>query len=576
MNHRHFIASFSYSSFLLFILKISYTSHFVATAFAISSTGGETTKKAVYLGIDVGTQGTKIVAYCPQEASIIATASRSYDVMPTEVTGRAEQDPSSTWMPAIEECLMEVGHTLQLEQQDDNAEPSSYRIKGIGVSGQQHGMVALDSQLEPLRPAKLWCDVEAVQEANDLKDYFHSQQGQGNLDFLTPSFTAPKILWMKRNEPELYDKAKWFILPHDYVILKLANLRRPITDAGDASGNGFFLAAKRENSPIIAQAIDQDSKGEQSGESNTSVLEKLPTILSPNQVTGILDDYYVQKLLPWTASGMKAANIKAIPVSVGSGDNMCSALGVGCVSPGQAVMSLGTSGTIFAVSKRPPSGTDPSSLAPFCDATGQYLPLACTISCTGVLTQVLKEWTDFSSHEEASKYAASVPIGCHGITFLPYLGGERTPNWPHATGAILGLTSSNFQYAKDPAVIYRACLEAITFLLANALEEFPNKNDIDTLLVVGGGAKNPFWQQMIADITNRKLIFPLETETAALGAAFQAGAAASGMAVEEYVKGQAQALKRSPDTVQPQNHKAYEEAAARFRQFGSNLFDKRI
>ncbi|KAL3942131.1 MAG: hypothetical protein SGBAC_003631 [Bacillariaceae sp.] len=529
----------------------------------------ETKNKAVYLGIDVGTQGTKIVAYCPQDATIIAKASRSYDVIPTDVPGRAEQDPSTTWMPAIEDCLVEVGHALQL---DDTAE--SYKIEGIGVSGQQHGMVALDSQLEPLRPAKLWCDVEAVQEAKDLQEYFQSQQAEGSLDFLTPSFTAPKILWMKRNEPELYAKAKWFILPHDYVILKLANLRLPTTDAGDASGNGFFLAAQRENSPVIAQAIDQDGEEESEG---TSVLEKLPTILSPNQVTGILDDCYVQKLLSWTSSGpSKVESIKAIPLSVGSGDNMCSALGVGCVSPGQAVMSLGTSGTIFAVSKQPPSEGDSASLAPFCDATGQYLPLACTISCTGVLTQVLKEWTDFSSHEEASNNAASVPIGCHGITFLPYLGGERTPNWPHASGAILGLTTSNFRYLRDPSVIYRACLEAISFLLANALEEFPNKEDIDTLLVVGGGANNPFWQQMIADITDRKLVFPLETESAALGAAFQAGAAATGLPVDEYVKQQAGALKRSPDIVYPQNHKAYEEAAERFKEFGSNLFDERI
>ena len=164
---------------------------------------------------------------------------------------------------------------------------------------------------------------------------------------------------------------------------------------------------------------------------------------------------------------------------------------------------------IFAVSDQPIPTNTP--LAPFCDATGRHLPLACTMSCTGVLTQVMKELCNppFKSHDEASKAASTVPIGCHGITFLPYLSGERTPNIPDATGAILGLTQANIQYANDPAVIYRACMEGITMVLANALKLFPNK--IDTLLVVGGGANNPLWRQIIADSLNCTLMFPLET-----------------------------------------------------------------
>lgn len=517
----------------------------VASVAALTSEASK--PKAVYLGLDVGTQGTKLLAYCPEEGRVIARVSRSYDIMPTSVPGRAEQDPNETWMPAIDECFTELGNILE-----NSDRKIDYKIKGIGVSGQQHGMVALDSQLQPLRPAKLWCDVEAVEETKLLQA--SCKEEEFNLDFLTPSFTAPKILWMKRNEPELFQKAKWFVLPHDYVVMKLANLRQPITDAGDASGNGIYISSTRQNSKTIANAIDE------------SLIVKLPTVLSPNQVAGILDDAFMQKLLP-----NAPPSTKAIPLSVGSGDNMCSALGVGCVSPGQAVLSLGTSGTIFAVSDSPVSSSP--VLAPFCDAAGRHLPLACTISCTGVLTQVLNEFTDWSSHEVASEHAAAVEIGCHGITFLPYLGGERTPNWPHASGALLGLTSSNLRHASDPAVVYRACLEGISFLLADAMNHFPNKDEIKTLLVVGGGAKNPLWQQMIADILNCRLEFPLEGESAALGAAFQAGAAATGATVEDYVL--QQKIDRNPIVVEPKNHAAYQEAFQRYKDFGNRLFDER-
>jgi xylulokinase len=429
---------------------------------------------------------------------------------------------------------------------------TKYQISGVGVSGQQHGMVALSSDLTPLRPAKLWCDVEAVEETAFLKEDA-AKQGILDRSFLAPGFTSPKILWMKRNEPDLWEKTRWIVLPHDYVTMKLGALGQPITDAGDASGNGIFDTCTRMNSVELAYTIDP------------TLIDKLPTIIKgPNEIAGTLCDHYLQKL------GLDHTKDQ-IPISVGSGDNMCSALGVGCVSPGQAVLSLGTSGTLFGVSNTPVSLNTP--LAPFCDATGRHLPLACVMSCTGVLTQVLNEWCSSSSsvpwsHEEASQEAAKVPIGCHGITFLPYLGGERMPNWPHATGALLGLTPANLKYAQDPAVLYRACLEGITFLLADALQYFPES--VDQLLVVGGGAKNSVWCQMIADILNCELRFPLEAESAALGAAFQAGAAATGTDVADYVRQQTIPIK--PNIVEPENPEAYQDALEQYRRFGTALF----
>jgi len=251
---------------------------------------------------------------------------------------------------------------------------------------------------------------------------------------------------------------------------------------------------------------------------------------------------------------------------------MCSALGVGCVKPGtSAVLSLGTSGTIFGVSDSPPTST---TVAPFADACGNYLPLACVMSCTGVLESVLDSFFDNGegssceenddekwTHEEATKMASCHPPGCYGITFLPYLTpGERTPDWPHASGAILGLTASNMSLAskckrpteestpldnvdganappRRPAnpmagLLYRAAMEGITYLLAEAISTMRracgNDDDgfrPDRLLVVGGGSRNALWRQMLADVSRTELRFPKESDSAALGAAFQAGAA---------------------------------------------------
>jgi xylulokinase len=491
------------------------------------------------------------VAYCPEQGKVVARASVSYELIPTTVAGRAEQDPD-VWMQAVDDCFQSIGAALRQPNQ-------RYKIAGMGVSGQQHGMVALSAQREPLRPAKLWCDVEAVEETAWLKQQAKEPLGIDR-SFLTAGFTAPKILWMKTNEPDLFAQTKWFVLPHDYVTMKLTTNNhpqgdsRPITDAGDASGNGLMDPSTRTYSSELADLIDP------------TLLDKLPTIVSaPNAIVGHLNVYYRNQL---GVHEEDADSPNKIPISVGSGDNMCSALGVGCVAPGQAVLSLGTSGTLFGVSETPVPLNTP--VAPFCDATGRHLPLACTMSCTGVLTQVLKEWCPPDwTHERASHEASKIEPGCYGISFLPYLGGERTPNWPHATGALLGLTPANMRHAQNPAVLYRACMEGITFVLADVLQYFP---PIDTLLVVGGGAKNTLWQQMIADVLNCRLVFPLETESAALGAAFQAGAAATGTDVADYVL--QQTIARKPDVVEPKNHQAYQEAFRQHRRFGKALFDQ--
>ncbi|CAB9528839.1 Xylulose kinase [Seminavis robusta] len=502
--------------------------------------------KEVFVGLDVGTQGTKCLVYCPHEGRVVARSSVSYGLEPSHVQGRAEQKPS-VWVSAVEDCLQSVGRQI-----------GGYQVSGVGVSGQQHGMVALDSAGTPLRPAKLWCDVEAAEETEQLQTL--ARKAGYDRTFLTPGFTSPKILWMKQHEPELFQRAKWFVLPHDYIVMELASLQeQPVTDAGDASGNGFLDTTTRVNIASLADHIDP------------TLHDKLPRIIQPNEVAGYLNDHF-RRLLG-------ISDDKPIPVSAGSGDNMCSALGVGCVLPGMAVMSLGTSGTLFGVSDTPAPLNTP--LAPFCSACGQHLPLACTMSCTGVLTQVLREccpkgWTHEDACERLSE-STSIDIGCNGLTFLPFLGGERTPNWPHATGALLGLTQQTMTNGDNNLLgllWYRACMEAITFCLADTLQYFPSGKKLDKVLLVGGGAKNPFWRQMIADVLQCPLVFPVETESAALGAAFQAGAAATGTSVKEYVLQQNIEMEPAEVKPSPDNFKAYEVAFERYRSLGHKLFGK--
>ncbi|KAL7472607.1 hypothetical protein ACHAXS_012970 [Conticribra weissflogii] len=540
----------------------------------------------VYIGIDVGTQGVKAIAYQPSSRTtegvsnnsntsglILARASKGYDVLPTNVDGRVEQDPAD-WVDAVRYVLKEIVHELSLAPPSDDISSEKYILSGIGISGQQHGMVLLDSNFKPLRPAKLWCDVEASEESQWIRSITDDSKVDPEAQqwsHVLPGFTSPKVLWTIRNEPDIWNRVRWCVLPHDFINLVLRGAHddcpppniTPTTDRGDASGSGIFDTKKGQYNEQLINRIDPSGRYEKS----------IPQILNPLDICGYLSFQWMHEIGLLTE---EETDGRLIPISVGSGDNMCSALGVGCVQPGMAVMSLGTSGTIFGVSHSPPS----SEVAPFADATGKYLPLVCIMSCTAVLNSVLesffngneivkvcedseaKKWT----HHDATELAKCYPPGCHGINFLPYLTpGERTPDWPHATGAILGLTASNLALAKasatastdstakipiDPmaGILYRAAMEGITYQLAEGLATMQRacKDGFkpSSLLVVGGGSHNKLWRQMLADVLQLELRFPREKESAALGAAFQAGAAveaskqkdgSSGFSMDMYV-----------------------------------------
>jgi len=470
-----------------------------------------------FIGIDVGTQGTKAVLYHPHTQTVLGRASKSHLIIHNDninngdnVSGRAEQDPA-VWIEAVEYVLNElvtnylkdITTTTTTTTTTNNNNNNKLRVKGIGVSGQQHGMVVLDEHYDVIRPAKLWCDVEAVEEAQEFSSLARK--------VIPPGFTAPKVMWLLKHEPEHYRRMRYCCLPHDYVNFVLTGKKELTTDAGDASGTGIFDTCTREFDLQLARAATKDEK----------YASALPRVLRPMEIAGTLSEEWKLKV------NLDPENLLDIKVSAGSGDNMCSAMGSGCLPhEGKVVLSLGTSGTLFASSSKPVLDTS-GVVAPFCDATGAYLPLICVMSCTGVLQEVLENWCGMTDHDEAAALAQAVKPGCNGVNFVPFLNGERTPNLPHASGVLAGIQTG---IMKQPGLIYRSALEGITFNLKQGLDQMIQQSngglEPSSLLVVGGGSKNKLWRQIIANVFQLKLQFPMEPESAALGAAFQAGAVA--------------------------------------------------
>ena len=478
---------------------------------------------AIVLGIDLGTQGAKALVVDAASGKVLGRGAASLTVESPR-PGAAEQDPEA-WIGAV---VQAVRGALAAPGVDPAA------IAAIGVSGQQHGCVALDASDRPVRAAKLWCDTECAHEAHE----FSARIGRP----VPAGFTAPKLAWMKSHEPANFARVRRVLLPHDWVNLFLTG--EPFTDAGDASGTGYFDAAARAYDRHAMDAIDP------------ALHAMVPRIVAPDVPAGALRPAAAQAL------GLRAG----IPVAPGSGDNMMSALGAGAVDHGSLVVSLGTSGTLFGPSDRPV--VDPAGLiAPFCDATGRWLPLLCTMNCT-VVTEEVRACFGMP-HDRLTELAADEPIGAGGVTFLPYLQGERAPDWPHARGVVHGLEPGSMR----PGTLYRAALEGATLALAHGAKRLAALGlAARELRVVGGGSRNPLWRRILADAFGAPLRFPAEPESAALGAALQAAAIASGNSASTFLRAHPPSM--SPETVEPidANVRAYRDVAARFDALGVRLF----
>ncbi|MGE7955908.1 xylulokinase [Pseudomonas sp. NPDC089530] len=443
------------------------------------------TTQQLFLGIDCGTQGTKAIVLDAASGEVLGLGAAPHNLI-SGANGRREQDVGQ-WRAALALATRQALLAARVSGQD---------ILGLGVSGQQHGLVLLDPQGQVLRPAKLWCDTESSEQNQRLLDYLGGEQGSlERLGLaLAPGYTVSKLLWTREQHPLVFQRIARILLPHDYLNHWLTG--RACSEYGDASGTGYFNVRSRQWDLALLRHIDPDGRLEAA----------LPELIEAHQPVGTL--------LPEIARHL-GLNPRAL-VSSGGGDNMLGAIGTGTIQPGTLTMSLGSSGTLYAYADRPRVSADPG-VATFCSSSGGWLPLICTMNLTNA-TGAVRELFALDL-DGFNRQVAQAPIGAEGVCMLPFLNGERVPALPHASGSLLGLTPDNL----TPANLCRAAVEGTTFGLRHGLDLLRrNGLQSQSIRLIGGGSKSPLWRQMVADIMHTPVVCTEQSEAAALGAAIQA------------------------------------------------------
>ncbi|CAM2070159.1 xylulokinase [Sulfidibacter corallicola] len=434
------------------------------------------------LGIDLGTQSLKVVFYDGDLRRVVASESAPLS-LDQDGSGRAEQRVA-WWVEGLHKAMLAVDPEIRRS------------ATAIGVSGQQHGLVALDRDGHALFPVKLWCDTTCAAECDEIMANLGGEAAcidkLGNP--ILPGYTAGKIRWFRKYDPENYARMVRVLLPHDYLNFYLTG--QAGMEFGDASGTGFFDVRRRAWSDEVLRAIDPDR----------DLRDCLPPLFLSDEPIGTLRASVAQQL------GLPAG----IPVSVGGGDNMMGAIGTGNVVPGTITMSLGTSGTLYAFSDQP--RVDPEGrIAAFCSSNDGWLPLLCTMNCT-----VSTEWMRrlFSLDIDAFEaHIAKADCGAGGVLTLPFFHGERTPNLPKAKGCLLGLDGDNGK----PENLLRSAVEGATFSLFAGIEILTSLGcSTREIVLTGGGARSATWRQIVADIGNLPVTVLDQSEGAAMGAALQA------------------------------------------------------
>ncbi|BAN02324.1 xylulokinase [Ilumatobacter coccineus] len=422
------------------------------------------TAATLVAGVDSSTQSTKVEVRDLVTGAVVASGSAPHPVVTPPCS---EQDPRS-WFAAFEAAWAQAG---------------SPQVAAISVGGQQHGMVVLDADDQPVCRAKLWNDTESSDDAAWLIDQLGSPATWADAVGSVPvaAFTITKLSWLHRTHPDAWRRLARVVLPHDYLTHRLTG--GFTTDRGDASGTGYWSPATESYRWDLLDLVDAD----------VAWPEVVPEVLGSMDRAGL-----------WNGA----------VVAPGSGDNMAAALGVG-LGPGDAVMSFGTSGAVFATSSTP--AADPSgAVAGFADATGRYLPLVCTSNATKVLDAVRRLLG--VDHAEFDDLALAAEPG--GPIVLPYFDGERTPYRPEATGMIDGMRTdvSRAQFA-------RAAVDGVVCGLLDGLDALQAHAALDgRLVLVGGGAKSRAVQRVVAGLTAMDVVVSDAEQAVATGAAVQAAA----------------------------------------------------
>lgn len=500
------------------------------------------TARRYVAGVDSSTQSCKIVIVDPATGSIIRTASAPHPP-------GTEVDPEC-WWNALGEALTSVGGL------DD--------VAAVSISGQQHGLITLDSQGRVIRDALLWNDLRSKSAARDLiaevgAEHFVSRTG------VVPvaSFTAAKLRWLRDAEPDSAEQVAAVVLPHDWLTWRFLGYgpagsaaRGPVlealaTDASDASGTAYFdPPTGRYDLDLFHTAFGAEAReaaGTTGPEPSTTSAIIIPRVLGPHEPAGRTE--------------------KGILVGPGAGDNAAAALGLG-VTSGDVVISIGTSGTVFGTTDRPIADAT-GAVAGFAAADGGRLPLVATLNAARVLDSASTLLR--ISHDEVAALALSSDPGANGITLVPYFEGERTPNLPDATARLEGMTLANAS-ARNVA---RAFVEGMLCGLADGLDAVQAQGTTaERLLLIGGAARNPAVREVARDIFTVPIDVPEQAEYVAIGAARQATWTLTGVLPDWRVELVA-TLHPRPSRVRDQ-YRSYAQHSRSHRFDGSSTPDARV
>ena len=474
------------------------------------------------IGIDLGTSACKLLLL-REDGHIERVVSKTYPLSFPR-PGWSEQNPEDWWRAAVE-GISELTDGFAGEN-----------IGGIGIGGQMHGLVALDEHDEVIRPAILWNDGRTAEDVAYLNERVgRAQLTEWTANIAFAGFTAPKLLWMRRHEPENFARIRRVMLPKDYLVYRLTGVHA--TDVSDASGMLLLDVRHKVWSAPMLELCGLSEK-------------QMPKLFESFAAVGTVKDELAATLgLP-----------KGVVVAAGAGDNAAAAVGTGTVGEGACNISLGTSGTVFISSRN--FGVDPhNALHAFAHADGNYHLMGCMLSAASCNKWFMEQILGSQDYAGLQAQIAPERLGRNHVFFLPYLMGERSPiNDTDARGTFLGMTMDSSR-----ADLLQAVLEGVAFAMRDCLEVARSLGvSVARSNLCGGGAKSPLWRQIFADVLNLKMDLLATQEGPALGGAMLAGVACGAYAsVEEAVR----RIVRVTDTVEPDPAAVarYEERYQEFR-----------
>ncbi len=478
------------------------------------------------IGIDIGTSGTKSVLF-DISGNVIASALEEYPLY-QPYNGWAEQNPLD-WYNAVKNTLVNISKRA-----------TDGEICGIGLSGQMHGLVMLDENNEPIRNAIIWCDGRTSEECREIEGII----GRERLIEITANpalegFTASKIMWVKKHEPENYAKCRHIMLPKDYIRYKLTG--EFATDVSDASGMQLLDVKNRCWSEEVLDKLGID-------------MSLLCTMHESCEISGYVTDEASGE------TGIKAGTI----VAAGAGDNAAAAIGTGVCKSGRAFTTIGTSGVVYAHTDKPLIDKKGRIHTFCCAVPGEWHVMGVTQAAALSLNWFKNNFAENVDYKEIDEKCTDIPIGAEKLVYLPYLMGERTPILDaDARGVFFGLSAMHTKFH-----LARAVMEGVSYSLNSCLDVLKEVGiETSDMALCGGGGKSDFWRKMIADIYNIDIKSPKASEAPALGAAILAGCAAG---IYESVQNGCNAVIEYSKTTAPdvENHAQY----MRFYEIYSELY----